>query len=115
MDIAVKEVVKKSRMENRSGERVKQMVVVIDTSLFKNREFKAEFEKGVQSLEVECRVSENIEAGSVKWVRVVKERTVDERAQIVEIVREECEHDMLVTLEAHGFVGLVHHSKEVCI
>lgn len=113
MDAAIKEVVKKNNMENRSGERMKQMKIVLDSALSENRDFMAEFAKGVRSLEVEYRVSKTDEPGSVRWVRVVRERRVDERAKIVEREKEVEENDLLVTLEAQGFVGLVHHSKEV--
>ena len=124
MDIAVKEIVKKSNMENCSEERVKQMLVVLNTNLFDNSVFMAEFLKGVQSLGVGYRVGDGGsdggeacsvigDAGSVRWVRVLKERTVDEDAQIVEREGMENEKNFLVVLSAQEFMGLVHRSKEV--
>jgi len=41
--------------------------------------------------------------------------TLDSTSQIVHNVTEKDEDEMLVTLDAQGFVGLVHYTKQVTL
>ena len=107
----MKAAAKESRKEQRPGERVKQMMVVLDRTLLENAHFMAEFAPSLKELGMEYVVSDD-EPGIVQWKRVVTERTLNHRDQVVEDRVETEEDEMLVVLEAQGFVGLVHHSKQ---
>lgn len=110
---ALKSATKEATKEHRPGERLKHMVVVLDTTVSENKDFMAVFATSMRSLEMEYRISSCDEPGTVRWTRVMTERTVNDSAQVVGQVFEVDEKELLVTLEAQGFVGLVHHSKQV--
>ena len=115
VDKAVKAAARAVSKENRPGERLKRMVVVLDRTLSENTDFMAGFAASVSSMDVEYRISTNEDPGVVRWRRIVTERGMDiQDAQVVVgRVTEDDESELLVTLEAQGFVGLVHHSKQV--
>ena len=73
----------KTRRENQPAEQMKQMVVLIDTSLSENPEFMEVLARELREVGVEYRVSSGRQpAGSVRWRRKQWERTVDETAQV---------------------------------
>lgn len=114
VDKAVKAAARAGSRENRPGERLKRMVVMLDRTLSENTDFMVGFATSVRSMDVEYRISTREDPGVVRWRRVVTERGVDQNTQvIVGRVTEDDESELLVTLEAQGFVGLVHHSKQV--
>lgn len=111
-DRVVKAAAKEGRKENLPGERLKRMVVILDSTLLHNQEFMEAFKQSVEVFKMEFRTSDS-EPGFVRWKRVMTERVLDERARVVEQVSEVDENELLVLLQAQGFVGLVHHSKQV--
>lgn len=109
---AVAQAAKEGNVENRPNERLGRMVVVLDTTLSENRAFMDIF----TTLGVNYETNDDgDEPGCVKWKRVMPERTVNDKAQIVKSFPIVYEKEVLVTLEAQGFVGLVHYSKQVNI
>lgn len=90
-------------------------MVVLDSTLYRNAGLMELLSPSLRSLSVECRLSTHDEPGVVRWRRKVREREVDERARVVSQVVEEEEREVLLTMEAQGFVGLIHHSKQVCL
>lgn len=76
------QITKEGRRENRPGERVKQMVVVLDPTLSENAQFMASLAAELQELGVNYHVSGDLYPGSVQWRRRVWERTVDESTQV---------------------------------
>lgn len=109
----IKAAAKEGSRENRPGERLKQMMVVLDSTVFENEEFMEEFELEANALGVQyCSCKEN-RPGCIRWRRVLTERSVNqEKAEIIENSVEVDENELLVVLQAQGFVGLVHHSKQ---
>lgn len=114
LDKALRSVAKEGNKDNSPAHRLRQIVVVLDSTLSENRDFMSFFATALRSLGVEYRLSTCGEPGVVRWKRLVTERDVSESAKVVQQVVEVEEKEMLLTLEAQGFVGLVHHSKQVC-
>lgn len=108
----VKEAAKEGQKENRPGERLKQMVVILDGALLHDQEFGGAFASAVETFKMEYRTSD-AEPGFVRWKRVMTDRVLDESSRVVEQVSEVDENELLVILQAQGFVGLVHYSKKV--
>ena len=115
IDAAVKKAAKESSKENKPGEVLKRMLVILDTVLAENVEFMKEFVVKLNAEGVTYQISESDEnePGSVRWKRIMTERTVDEDAKVIEKVSEVDEDEIVITLEAQGFMGLVQHSKKV--
>ena len=104
---------KESSKECRRGERLKHMTVVLDPTLSENGDFMAVFAAAMSSMKVEYQLSDSQEVGVVRWKSTEMERDVSESAEVVSRTVEVEEKEVLLTLEAQGFVGLVHHSKQV--
>ncbi len=69
--------------ENSPTERVKQMVILLDTVLSENADFMAELTQELREMEVGYRVTHgNMPPGSVRWRRRVIERDVDSSAKV---------------------------------
>ena len=111
MDKVVKAAAKEGQKENRPGERLKRMVVVLDNTLLHNQEFMEAFRTAMETSNVGFR-TDDAEPGFVRWKRVMMERVVDEHGLMVEQTSEVDEDELLVILQGQGFVGLVHHSKQ---
>ena len=101
------------------------MVLVLDSSLAENSELMESLVGELEEMGVEHRVGVGGVPGGVTWRRKQRERNVTENAevgtllyvygcflctyihQIEEVVFEKEENHLLLTLEAHGFAGLV--------
>ena len=94
-------------------QRLKHMIILLDSTLFHNGDFMATFAPAVKECEVAYRLGTLDEPGVVRWLRMLTQRDVSESAKVVSEVVEAEESDVLLTLEAQGFVGLVHYSKQV--
>lgn len=92
-----------------------QVVVVLDRVLGESTDFMTEFLTRAMKLGVQYRVEDGYVPGSVRWVWSVAERDQDQAARTVERGKEKEVSRMLVTMDAPGFVGLVHYSKEVSV
>ena len=113
VDKALKNAMKKTSKENRPSERLKQMVVILDSTLSENIEFMEEFGKGLNNMEVGYEISKDNEPGSVRWKRIMKERTLTDSVEVVENTVVVEENELVITMKAEGFIGLVHYSKQV--
>ena len=106
---AVSQAAKEGNLENRPSERLGRMVVVLDSTLSENKEFMEVF----TTLGVSHQISDSSEPGCVRWRRIMSERTVNDEALIVKNHSLVYENEVLIMLEAQGYVGLVHYSKQV--
>ena len=112
VDKVMKAAAREGQKENRPKERLKRMVVILDSTMLHNTEFMDTFTPAMENLGMSYRTSD-LEPGFVRWKRVMTERSLDEGSQVLEHVSEVDEQELLVILQAQGFVGLVHHSKQV--
>eukprot|EP00731_Ephydatia_muelleri_P029299 Em0020g943a len=110
---AVRKAELDGKKEHRPGERVKQMTVIMDTTLSEHVSFMAAFTPRMQEMGVGYCLCAHPEPGSVHWVRKVTERAVDDHAQVTHTVIESKERSLLVVLEAERFANLVHNHKRV--
>ena len=111
---ALKAAVKAGSKEHSPAERLKNTVILLDSTLAENGGFMASFAPAIQDVNGSFRVRESDdEPGVVKWVRICTECGVDDNAHITKYTLEVEEKEILVTMEAQGFVGLVHYSKQV--
>ncbi len=114
VDRVLRAAARESNKDQSPGERMKNMAVVLDSTLVENRDFMAEFAPAIHSMKGNFRVSQcDTEPGVVKWVRILTECDVDTSAHVTRRAMEIEENEILVTMEAQGFVGLVHYSKQV--
>ena len=113
LDRAVRAAARAGSKEHSPAQRLKNMVVLLDQTLAENSNFMAEFAPALHALDGKLRISQLDEPGVVKWLRIESECGVDENARITKRSMEVEEKEMLVTMEAQGFVGLVHYSKQV--
>ena len=81
---ALKKATSESSKENSPNERLRQMIVILDTSLSENAELMAELASEMKEAGVEYRVSSEFHPGSVRWRRKVTERCVSEDAEVRE-------------------------------
>ncbi|CAI8024649.1 Crossover junction endonuclease EME1 [Geodia barretti] len=109
---AMKEALRETRREASPQERLRQMVLVLDSSLAENSELMESLVGELEEMGVEHRVGVGGVPGGVTWRRKQRERNVTENAEIEEVVFEKEENHLLLTLEAHGFAGLVKMSKQ---
>jgi hypothetical protein len=113
VDKVMKAAAKEGQKENRPKERLKRMVVILNDTLLHNSDFMDAFILAMGAAEMTFRTSDS-EPGFVRWKRVTTERSLDGDSQeVVEDISEVDEDELLVILQAQGFVGLVHHSKQV--
>jgi crossover junction endonuclease EME1 len=109
---AMKEALRETRREANPQVRLRQMVLVLDSSLAENSEFMESLVGELEEMGVEHRVGVGGVPGGVTWRRKQRERNVTENAEIEEVVFEKEENHLLLTLEAQGFAGLVKMSKQ---
>lgn len=109
---ATKTVTRDSRRDvQRPQDRLKQMILVLDSTLSENRDLMEALVEELEEAGVEYRVGEGGPVGSIRWRRKQKERNVTDDARITEFDSEREENHLLLTLEAQGFAGLVQYSK----
>ena len=84
MKKALKKAASDTSKESRApGDRLKQMIVVLDKALVENAEFMTELTTELSSLDVGYQIgSDDLYPGSVLWKRKISERTVDENAKV---------------------------------
>ena len=113
------------------AERVKQMIVQLDTAVSENAAIMSKLATQLQEIGVAYRVSDLQPPGSVRWKRKTQSEgeCVGEGAEVghgyhtdkvaMELSsqqvhsREHEETHLIVTLEGVGFLGLVHYTRQV--
>ena len=77
------QVTSEANKENSPSERVKQMIVILDTVLSESGDFMVELVGELRDMGVEYRVGRGeVHPGSVRWKRRVSERTVGDDTQV---------------------------------